>query len=110
VGWSFVADRADLAKLGMPLTLLGQTGWLIAIVLQVDGLWQHQRDAAEMLTDLDGRLRDLQHTASLLGASHSTAAQSFYAHLAEGANPTLLLADLKGQLDLLALQLDRRAA
>jgi hypothetical protein len=40
--------------------------------------------------------------------THSSAAQAFYAHMADQASPYLLLADLKGQLDLVARSMARR--
>lgn len=110
VGWSFYTGRADLWRMGLPLVLLGQTGWLIGMVLQLDSLWQYNRATSQTLHDLDRRLQELRQAAELLNASRNSASQSFYAHLAEGASPQLLLADLKGQLDLLAAQLERRRA
>jgi hypothetical protein len=40
-----------------------------------------------------------------MSSTHSTHGQSFYAHMAEGASPHLLLADVKGQLDVIAMRL-----
>ena len=45
---------------------------------------------------------------TLLGTSHGSPAGSFYAHMARGASPQLLLADLKSQLDLLAVKLGQK--
>jgi hypothetical protein len=50
-------------------------------------------------------LDDLKQTATLLTTGHASPAQSFYAHMAGGAGPQILLADLKSQLDLLAVQM-----
>jgi hypothetical protein len=47
----------------------------------------------------------VRHATTLLTTTKNASAQSFYAHMAEGASPQLLLADLKGQLDLLAQQM-----
>jgi hypothetical protein len=110
VGWSFFSGRADLWRIGVPLTLLGQTGWLVGMLLQLDGLWQSHRRASQSLEDVEVRLDELRETAALMSASHSGDARSFYAHFADGAGPSLLLADLKGQLDLLAMQLSRHRA
>jgi hypothetical protein len=43
-----------------------------------------------------------------MSVTHSAPAQSFYAHMAGGASPQLLLADLKGQLDLLAVRMSEQ--
>ena len=105
LGWSFAAERDDLWPLGLPLALIGQAGLIIGLVLQLDGLWQSNRRTAETLSQLDGELSRVRHATTLLTTSTSASAQSFYAHMAEGASPQLLLADLKGQLDLLAQQM-----
>jgi len=104
-GWSFAEDRPDLWRLGLPFTLGGQAALIVGLVFQLDGLWRSNREAAETLDDLDSQLDELRHATSLLSTTHSSPAQSFYLHMADGASPNLLLADLKGQLDLLANRL-----
>lgn len=109
IGWSFAEDRPDLWRLGLPFTLGGQAALIVGLVFQLDGLWRSNRQAAETLDELDSQLDELRHATSLLSTTHSNSAQSFYLHMAEGASPNLLLADLKGQLDLLAGRLaDKR--
>ncbi|HUE72650.1 MAG TPA: hypothetical protein VMP01_17320 [Pirellulaceae bacterium] len=108
VGWSFVADRGDLWSLGLPLTLGGQVGLVLGLLLQLDGLSQSTRRTEQTLTDLDGQLGRLREVTALVSATHSAPAHSFYAHLSAGASPQILLADLKGQLDLLAQQMARK--
>jgi len=105
LAWSFVAGRGDLWAWGMPVTLGGQALLLIGVVLQLDGLWQNNCQTAEALDELDEQIGSLRHSTSLLGSTHGTAAQSFYAHVAGGASPQMLLADLKGQLDILSVKL-----
>ena len=105
LGWSVVAHRDDLWPIGMPLALIGQAGLILGLVLQLDGLWQTSRQATQALTQLDGELASVRQATTLLSTSHAGGAQSFYMHLAEGASPQLLMADLKGQLDLLAQQM-----
>lgn len=105
LGWSFLAGRAELWTLGLPVTLAGQAALVVGLVLQLETLWQSNRDTSGTLEVLDDQLRDLRHATTMLSTTHSSPAQSFYAHMAGGASPQLLLADLKGQLDLLAAQL-----
>lgn len=108
VAWSFFANRPDLWRLGLPITFAGQAGLVFGLVLQLDGLWQSSRQAAETLGELDEELAEIKHATTLLTTTHSSPAQSFYAHYSGGASPQLLLADLKGQLDLLATRLDQQ--
>jgi hypothetical protein len=110
VGWSYFSGADELWRIGIPLALAGQTGWLIGLLLQLDGLWQRHRRQSQSMEALETQLRELQETTTWMSAAHSGDARSFYAHLADGAGPSLLLADLKGQLDLLAMQLARQRA
>ena len=102
VGWSFFEDRPDLWQLGLPFTLSGQAALIVGLAFQLDGLSRNNREAIASLNELDQQLDELRRTTSLLSTTHSSPSKSFYAHLANGASPNLLLADLKGQLDLLA--------
>jgi hypothetical protein len=105
LGWAFAAERDDLWPLGLPLALVGQASLIIGLVLQLDGLWQSSRQTSQTLSELDDELSRVRHSTTLLTTTKNASAQSFYAHMAEGASPQLLLADLKGQLDLLAQQM-----
>ena len=107
LGWSFVEGRANLWTLGLPLTLGGQAFLLIGLLFQLENLWESNRETTSTLNELDEQLDDLRHATSLLGTTHSSPAQSFYAHMAEGASPKMLLADLKGQLDMLATKIGK---
>jgi hypothetical protein len=100
--WSFLTDRAELWSLGLPFAIGGQVALALGLVLQLDGLWQSNHEAAESLSQFDEQLMELRHATSQISTSHSGPSQSFYFHLAEGCSPHMLLADLKGQLDLLA--------
>jgi hypothetical protein len=106
--WSLVAARDDLWPVGMPLALIGQAGLILGLILQLDGLWTNSRKTATALSHLDGELSRVRQATTLLSTSRTNPAQSFYVHLAEGAAPQMLLADLKGQLDLLAQHMSRQ--
>jgi len=107
LGWSMLGGRDDLWTLGLPIAVGGQIVLLMGLILQLDRLWHDNRSTAAKLDHVDERIDDLKTTTSLLGTSHSPAASSFYSHLAGGANAQLLLADLKSQLDLLAVKISQ---
>jgi hypothetical protein len=109
LGWSLIAARQDLWPIGLPVALVGQIVLVIGLVLQMDRIWNDHSHASAKLDRMDERLADLKSTTALLGTTHSTPAVSFYSHFAGGANPQILLADLKSQLDLLALKLGHDA-
>lgn len=108
LGWSIVGNRQDLWPIGMPLTLIGQAGLILGLVWQLDGLWQSSRKTVTTLQELDSELTQVRSAAALLSANKTATGQSLYAHMAEGVSPNMLLADLKGQLDVLAQQMNRR--
>lgn len=97
-----------LWSLGLPIAVGGQVVLLLGLALQVERVGQGNRVAADKLQQVDQQLHNLEQAAARLGTTHSSAAQAFYAHMAEGANPQLLLADVKSQLDLLALRMSQR--
>lgn len=108
LAWSLIAGRAELWTLGMPVCLAGQLGLLLGLVFQLTRLWDDNRQTADQLASVDQRLDDLKQTAAMLTTGNGTPGQSFYAHMAGGASPQMLVADLKGQLDLLAVQMASR--
>lgn len=105
LGWSVVAERQELWTLGLPIALVGQVALLVGLVLQLDRLWRDNRHAAAKLDDVDEQIHELKTATTMLGTTHSSPASAFYSHLAHGASPQLLLADLKSQLDLLAVKI-----
>ena len=105
LGWSLWGDRPELWNVGMPVALCGQIALLVGLVLQLDRLWHDSRHAAAKLDQVDEQLHELKTTTTLLGTGHNSPGSAFYSHLAGGAGPELLLSDLKGQLDLLALKI-----
>ncbi len=106
--WSILSDRGSLWNIGLPVAVGGQLVLLLGLALQMDRIGRGSRDAVDKLEKVDEKLHHLQHTTTVLGTTHSSAAQAFYAHLAEGANPRMLLADVKSQLDLLAMRMSQR--
>ena len=105
LGWSLVTGRDELWTVGMPVALCGQVALLVGLVLQLDRLWHDSRDAAAKLSHVDEQLHDLKTVTTMLGTGQGSPGTSFYTHLTSGAGPQLLLTDLKGQLDLLALKI-----
>jgi hypothetical protein len=110
VVWSFVEQRPELWSLGMPIAVAGQVGLLLGLILQLERIWQNSHYATHKLQQFDSQLHHLKRAATMLNVTHSSAAQAFYAHMADEASPQMLLADLKGQIDLLAISLSKRSA
>ena len=108
VGWWYATGREDLWNLGLPIAAGGQMALLVGLVLQIERVWHGNREAARRLRNVDRRLQQIKRSADELAAAHHVSAGAFYRHYADGASPNLLLADLKGQLDLLFTRLSAR--
>ncbi len=107
--WSFVERRDELWSLGLPIAVGGQVGLLLGLVLQLERVWQNSRDAVSRLERVDTQLQDLERQQAAARVTHGTAAQAFYTHMADSATPQMLLADLQGQIHMLAAELGRRS-
>jgi hypothetical protein len=108
VVWSIVAGRDELWRIGVPITLIGQATLVIGGALQVETLWKSNRQTNHAIERLGGELERLQQSTRLVTPARNAAAQSYYAHHAEHGSPHIMLADLKGQLDAIAVRLSRR--
>jgi hypothetical protein len=108
LGWSVLESRGELWNVGVSATVAGGVVFLLGLVLQLERIWHNSRFAVHKLRQIDGHLQDLERTCASLGTTHGTASQAFYSHFADHAHPHLLLADLKGQIDLLAMQMAKR--
>jgi len=107
IGWSMHTGRQDLWAIGTPIILAGQIVLILGLVLELDRIWRDSRWAAARLETVDEQLHDLKTATTLLGATQGPSS-AFYAHWAGGAGPEILLGDLKGQLDLLAVKLSKQ--
>ncbi|REK05421.1 MAG: hypothetical protein DWQ37_23150 [Planctomycetota bacterium] len=107
LGCSIVEQRPELWNLGLPVAASGACVFLLGLALQLERIWTNSRYAVHKLRQLDTQLVELERTTSMLGVTHGSASQAFYSHMAESASPHMLLADLKGQVDLLAMNLAR---
>jgi hypothetical protein len=105
---ALLQERDELWSLGVPVAAGGQVGLLLGLALQLERVWQNSRYAARKLEQVDSQLAQLERATSMMHVTHGSAAQAFYAHLAHDAPAEVLLADLKGQLDLLAAEVSRR--
>jgi hypothetical protein len=102
IAWPLFQNRMMNWNLALSLTLGGQGALILGLVLAVSRLWRSSRHAANKLQDVQARLGKLQTTADALTGMRTGTASAFYADLARGASPQVLLANLKGQVDQLA--------
>ena len=106
MGWSMLSSRDDLWSIGFPIALVGGISLFAALIVQMDRLLNDNRDTK---AKLDNQLHRLATATNQLGSHHHLSpSDAFYSHLADGANPQLLLSDLKSQLDMLAVKISDR--
>lgn len=112
VAISLVSQRPQLWQLGLPLVLGGQVAVLAVVVSQLDAVWNSNRATFVALHSMDEQVRQLREEWSRLQQQADLESQPFYRHLAEGASPEVLLADLRDQIDVLSQHLaqTKRAA
>ena len=112
MGLSLVNQRPQLWQLGLPMVLGGQMAVLAVVIWQLDVAWNSHRATFVALHALDDQLRRLREDWNHQREPERTDEQPFYRHLAAGAAPDVLLADLKRQIDVLSTHLarDKRAA
>lgn len=102
VAWSFLGGRADLWDLGVPLTLIGQIGLLLGVILQLDRLWQDRPSAsdAEQMPE---------PTVEPSVAAHR-ARRAWYADTPETPPPPFVFEELADRIDDLSRRLGELAS
>lgn len=109
ISFSLASHRPLLWELGVPLALAGQVAVLAVVVWQLHATWNSNQATFVALHAMDDQVRAMRAQWSQI--EHS-GADTFYEHLANGANPEILLADLKEQIDVLSHHVEqtKRAA
>lgn len=82
--WSLMGNRPDLWTMGVPITLAGQVGLLLGVVLALDRLGQQNRRTNDYLGRLDERLDELRAAAWLNAPASPSPHQSAHA---DGGEP-----------------------
>ena len=90
--WSIVAQRQELWSTGFPVLLVGQIGFLVGLILQLDRLWHENRHTSAKVDRLDHEFHESR------APRHSPTEQG---------SADQILADLRCQLDLLSEKITR---
>lgn len=105
LGYALLGNRPDFWQWGVGITLVGQVILVAGLVWVLASLWGASRAAAARLATCEAELAHVHRSAQAILAQRPGSASAFYADLARGGNPTLLMANLKGQVDRLAAHL-----
>ncbi|MGI9457169.1 MAG: hypothetical protein ACR2NU_11455 [Aeoliella sp.] len=98
-------EHPELWQWGVGVTLAGQTTLIAGLIRVLTSLWSNSRTASQRLVAVQQELAQVQRSAESLIAQRPGGASGFYGELTRGASPTVLLANLKGQIDHLATRL-----
>lgn len=105
LGYALVGNHPDFWQWGVGVTLVGQVLLVAGLVWVLTSLWGASRAAVARLAACEEELAHVHRSAQAILAQRPGSASAFYADLARGSNPTLLMANLKGQIDRLAAHL-----
>lgn len=105
LAWAAWGHRPELWTLGLPVALISQAVLIFGLLSHLDRMRAVQGQTVDQLERLDRQLDEVRHAAAHSGPAWRSASHDFYCHLADGAAPQTLLADLKSQLDLLAVKI-----
>ncbi|MBX3413370.1 MAG: hypothetical protein KF708_11835 [Pirellulales bacterium] len=103
VGWSLFGSRPELWDLGLPIALGGQAALVVGLLLQLGRADDEEADDPRAeIEALYQQVDAMQHSQRLTATS---ATHSYYTDPGISAMPDAKLAELKGQLDSLAVRM-----
>jgi hypothetical protein len=100
--WSVAFSRAAIWQWGLTATLAGEGLLIVGLTWMAARLWQNSRQLNHELRDVDTQLTEIHELAGSITASQLSSSQQFYHHFSQVANPHMLVANLRGQIDQLA--------
>jgi hypothetical protein len=103
--WSLLARIVEYWFIALAAALVGQGLLILGLVMVATRLWRESRLANSRLQEMHGQLHQVQRTAETIVGLRNGSAPAFFAELARGSSPQLLLASLRGQLDQLAARM-----
>lgn len=105
MGMGMFGEESRFWQWGVGVTLAGQAILIGGLVRVLTSLWNSSRTAARRVVEMQQELAEVGRTAEAIVAQRPGGASGFYGELSRGASPTLLLANLKGQIDHLSTRL-----
>jgi hypothetical protein len=103
--WSAAFNQAVVWRWGLTTTVVGEGLLILGLTWMAARLWQKSRQLDQNLHSVDSQLTEVSELAGELTASQLSSSQHYYQHFSQSANPHLLVANLRGQIDQLAERL-----
>lgn len=106
ISWAIVDEIPLYWDIGTAMALVGQGLLIAGLVLVLSRLWRSSCYANHKLHEIHWQLGEVQRTAQTIVGLRNGNAPAFYAELARGASPQMLLASLRGQLEQLSARVN----
>jgi hypothetical protein len=100
--WSAAFNRTYVWQWGLTVTLAAEGLLIVGLTWMALRLWRNSRRLNRQLSAVDEQLDEIHELAGALSASRMSASQHYYQHFSPVANPHMLVANLRGQIDQLA--------
>ncbi len=100
--WSAAFNQIRLWQWGLTTTIAAEGILIVALVWMAGRLWHNGRHLNRQLRGVDEQLDEIHELAGSISAQQLSASQNYYHHFSQVANPHMLVANLRGQIDQLA--------
>jgi hypothetical protein len=100
--WSAAFNQAHVWQWGLTTTIAAEGVLILGLAWMAIRLWHNSRHLNRQLRGVDEQLDEIHELAGSLTASQQSASQQYYHHFSQVANPHMLVANLRGQIDQLA--------
>jgi hypothetical protein len=100
--WSAAFNRTYVWQWGLTVTLAAEGLLIVGLTWMAMRLWRNSRRLNRQLSEVDEQLDEIHELAGSLSAGKLSASQHYYQHFSQVANPHMLVANLRGQIDQLA--------
>jgi hypothetical protein len=100
--WAAAFNRTYVWQWGLTITLAAEGLLIVGLTAMAARLWRNSSRLNQQLAEVDEHLDEMHELAGTLSASRLSASQHYYQHFSQVANPHMLVANLRGQIDQLA--------
>jgi hypothetical protein len=102
LAWSAAFRLEEVWHWGLSATIAAEGLLVVGLTWMAARLWHNSRRLNREVQGVDEQLAEIHQLAGSLSAGHLAASQNYYHQFSQVANPHLLVANLRGQVDLLA--------
>lgn len=100
--WSAAFNHTYAWQWGITMTLAAEGLLILGLTAMAVRLWRNSRRLNRQLSAVDEQLGEIHELTGALSASCLSTSQHYYQHFSQAANPHMLVANLRGQIDQLA--------